>query len=159
MTSQSILTKRRGGCPNDTADNEQRRAPSQGMAMETMHAVQGKLRPLKKAPPLVDACGTGIGLYGFFSPPGFSPLAFTMLWVSFFGLPIVPIATYLVKAMGNETYQFYGKLAFLDFARIYGRKGVALLLCSVLLSALAKCLMSVLTLMLAIGLALLQSGI
>jgi hypothetical protein len=65
----------------------------------------------------------------------------------------------LVKAMGNETYQFYGKLACLDFARIYGRKGVALLLCSVLLSALAKFMMFVLMMLLAIGLVLLQSGL
>jgi hypothetical protein len=159
MTSQSLLTRRRGGCHNDTADSEQRRAPSKGRAMETLQAVKGKLRPLKKPPPLGYACGTGIGLYGFFSPPGFSPLEFKMLWVSFFGLPIAPIAIYLVKEMGNETYQFYGKLAFLDFARICGKKGVALLLFTVLLSALAKFVMFALTMMLAIGLAWLQSVI
>lgn len=128
-----------------------------GTVADKIQAVKGKLRTLKKAPPLQYTFGTGMALYGFFSHPGFSPLKFKMLWVSFFGLPIMPIATYLVEKMDNETYQFYGKLAFFDFARIFGGKGVALLLFSVLLSALAKFMMFVLTMMLAIGLALLRS--
>ncbi len=81
------------------------------------------LEPMGKAPTMHTVNGIGSMLYGHYKPNADGVYVAT-LWFVFVFLPVYPIAAYVVRKAGGNSWNFYAKAPLPPFARIW-RLGLA----------------------------------
>lgn len=84
-------------------------------------ALRTALRPVQHAPSLWRLNGCGTTMLGRYYDSRVAPKFYSVLFLTFLLIPIMPLGIYLVSTTSGGAYVFYAKISKRDFNAIYER--------------------------------------
>jgi hypothetical protein len=84
-------------------------------------ALRAALRPVQHAPSLWRFNGCGTTMLGRYHDQRIAPRFYSVLFLTFLLVPIMPLGIYLVSTAGGGAYVFYAKISKRNFNAIYKR--------------------------------------